>query len=47
MNLVDPAQTRLENYFSKLPVVSLPEISNTTVKKESPTDLKILKCIEY
>ena len=45
MNLVDPAQTRLENYFSKLPVVSLSEISDT--KEESATDLKNLKCIEY
>ena len=44
MNLIDPGQTRLENYFSKLPVVSLPEITNSSDKEESTIDLK---CTEY
>ena len=44
MNLVNPGQTRLENYFSKLPVVSLPEITNTSDKEKLAADLK---CIEY
>ena len=44
MNLVDPRQTQLENYFSELPVVSLPEISNSSNKEESTVDLK---CTEY
>ena len=43
MNLIDPEQTRIENYFSKLPVVSLPEISNSSDTEESIADLK---CIE-
>ena len=37
MNLVDP-------YFSELPVVSLPEITNSSTKEESKVDLK---CTEY
>ena len=44
MNLIDPGKTRLENYFSKLPVFSLPEITNSSDKEESTTDLK---CTEY
>ena len=40
MNLIDPGKTRLENYFSKLPVVSLPEITKSSDTEESITDLK-------